>query len=1066
MNKNQRIINDSQLKKLKISAVSVIVATVLSGCGGDSGNSETNNIPQNTAAVISGVQSGNITEDNESLASGLLTVIDPDAGEAAFIAQTGTQGEYGSLTLDAEGQWTHHLDHQLSAIQLLSQDDFLTESYSISSIDGTNSSITITINGADDTPTVSGISAGTLELDDPDVVTGELTITGGDADEDKFSVQTGTSGLHGNFSIAEEGNWSYSLTDTMLVDAVVETFNAIAGDGSIHPINITILAATFSEPTLTKGNIGSNDSVPEINCTTTVSSTSALEDAASYSMVAGETLCLAPGTYSGLELSYGGSGTESLPITIAAAVPGEVIISGEVSVAMTGEYVVLQGFIFKDGSLDNSIIQTRANSSTPCNHCRITENSLIDMDEGLEDTSKWVYIYGSYNRIDHNWFSGKTTRGALLAIDRYKAEGQEVDDTFEVDYAQIDHNYFGDRPPFEGKAYPDSSDNEFEGIRIGTSDSHQGDSYSVVEHNYFEGIQGEAEVISNKSGHNTIRHNTIRNSYGSIVNRHGEYATIENNFIFGDDYPFSGGIRIVDGNHKIVNNYIEGARYKDSNWNGGIVLSSGEGETVSGYQNVENVLIANNTIVDSVNSLNVFGGKENTPADGVYFVNNIINNAIGPVMKNVDDFPENSIFSGNIVYGQSFSDSEDLSSLSGMSFLDPALEKDSQGLSRPSDTSPTLIADNAIDIGDFEFPELDMDGQTRSENTLIGADEISDSAVSRGPLTSALVGPLSYTPPMSEAHIGKVSISNHDFDSGDFTGWTNNGAEISLASDDVFSRGYSLRVDDLADFIEQVIAVEPNTNYTLSSFVKGHGLLSVNVGGIVYEGAQSKDEFTFTSVSFNSADETSVTIKASLNPLVNNLAPLLNADFDDGEIDPWDQFEGDGIGKVQDSSNSAGGADGSIKLTYDGAAGGNPYDPYAAQSVVVEPNTEYTLSMYNLFKKDGDTTVLFGAFAGNDTAALASATPTAVILGSKDSHYATLKAAGTDQGDDSFYKDTVTFNSGDNTEMTIFAQLQTISGDGDEIRVDKFQLGYQGAPVTGSKAIFDSFRLVSHAKLD
>ena len=104
MNKNQRIINDSQLKKLKISAVSVIVATVLSGCGGDSGNSETNNIPQNTAAVISGVQSGNITEDNESLASGLLTVIDPDAGEAAFIAQTGTQGEYGSLTLDAEGQ--------------------------------------------------------------------------------------------------------------------------------------------------------------------------------------------------------------------------------------------------------------------------------------------------------------------------------------------------------------------------------------------------------------------------------------------------------------------------------------------------------------------------------------------------------------------------------------------------------------------------------------------------------------------------------------------------------------------------------------------------------------------------------------------------------------------------------------------------------------------------------------------------------------------------------------------------------------------------------------------------
>ena len=1054
--------NKNLPKLLTLSMMTAV--TVLSGC--NSSNDDQKQMPENTPALISGDKTGSITEDTQSIASGELTIIDPDEGEAGFIAQTSIAGDYGSLTINATGQWTHYLDHQLPTVQLLSPTDMLTDSFSISAIDGTQSLITITIHGADDIPQVAGTFQGTLALDNPSTVSGELTISGGDSGEASFLTQIDSAGLYGNFTLTSSGNWTYQLTDTSLTNDAIETFSAVAADGSSHTITINIVGTTNSLPGLTKGNIGTNDSVPDINCTTTVSSISALENAASYTMTPGETLCLAAGSYSGLELSYGGSGTESLPITIAAAVPGEVIISGEVAIAMTGEYVVLQGFIFKDGSLDNAIIQTRANNNTPCNHCRITENSLINMDEGLDESSKWLYIYGSHNRIDHNWFSGKTTRGALLAIDRYKADGQEVDDTFEIDYAQIDHNYFGDRPPVNGKAYPASDDNEYEGIRIGTSDSHTGDSYSVVEHNYFEGIQGEAEVISNKSGHNTIRHNTIRDSYGSIVNRHGEYATIENNFIFGDDYPFSGGIRIVDGNHTIVNNYIEGARYKDSNWNGGIVLSSGEGETVSGYQNVENVLIAHNTIVDSVNSLNVFGGKESTPANQVYFVNNIISNAIGPVMVNVDDFPKNSIFANNIVYGQTFSDSNNLPSLSGMNFIDPVLEKDSNHLSRPSDTSPELTANHTIDIGEFEFPLNDMDGQTRSEDTLIGADETSQSAIYRGPLTADLVGPLSYTPPKGKAHIGKVTITNHDFDSGDLTGWHTSGSEVSTSLDEVFSRGYSLKINEPTDFAQQTISVEPNTNYTLSAFVKGHGLLSVIVDETEYQATQSKNEFTFTSVSFNSGSQTSVTLKASMNPLVNNLAPIVNPNFDDGEIEPWIQFEGDGIGKVQDSSNSAGGADGSVKLTYAGTTGGVPYDPYIAQSVAVEPNTEYTLSMYNLFKKDGDSTVLFGAFAGDDTGALASATPSATLLGSKNSDYAQLKAAETDKGDDSFYQDMITFNSGDNTTMTIFAQLQSPSGVGDEIRVDQFKLGYLGAPVAGTKAYFDSFRLISHAKLE
>jgi len=1049
-----------------------LVVTMLLGslvaCGGGSTPAVEELNQGSTAAVIAGDISGTFVEDDVAPTTGALSIEDPDTGEAAFIAQTDTQGKYGQFSVDTNGQWSYTLSNALAAVQELTPDATLLDTFNVSSIDSTTVTVTLTITGSNDVPTVGGVFEASLELGSTTTASDNLTISGGDLNEAVFIAQENTAGVHGTFTINETGSWLYNLTNAGLTKAAIETFTVNVGDGSIQTITINILSSVVEQAgALVKGEIGNNDTVPTVSCDQVLNSISAFENAVNdnFDLTPGQTVCLASGTYSGLDISFGGSGTLAQPITVGAQVPGTVTISGEVSIAMTGEYVVLQGFIFKDGSQDNQVIQTRANSSTPCNNCRITENSLINMDEGIEDTTKWVYIYGNDNRIDHNWFSGKTTRGALLVIDRYVPDGVTMDETF-IDRAQIDHNYFGDRPPVNGKAYADSSDNEYEGIRIGTSDSHTGDSYSVVEHNYFEKIQGEAEVISNKSGHNIIRHNTIRDSYGSIVTRHGEYATIENNFIFGDDNPFSGGIRIIDGNHTVINNYVEGARYQASNWNGGIVLTSGNGSTTNGYQNVENVLVANNTIVDSVNSLNVFGGKESTEPDSVYFINNIIANAVGPVIKNAEAMPTNSTFAGNLVYGTRLSDNDDVNSagVSGMTFVDAELAADPLGLYRPSNASPELTADESFAIGDFSYPTHDMDGQVRSEITTIGADETFDTTPSRGPLTSALVGPLSYTPPATVGHVVKVPINNHDFDSADLTGWVNSGTEVVLNIGDVFSRGSSIKVDDAADSISQDVVVTPNTNYTLSAFVKGVGSLSVIVDGVSYEAIQTSDDYKFTRVSFNSGSVTTATIKASLPTQVNNLAPLVNAKFDD-EQTGWGVYEGTGIGQVQDSSNSSDSTDGSIKFKYNDDDSGTPHDPYIAQSITVLPNTDYTLTSYSLLKSSSSgSTVLFGAFEGSDDSLLASATPIAVVIASKESIYSDLEAAGAEEGDDSFLKDSLIFNSDDNASITIFSQFQTTTGD--EIRVDEFELGYMGAPANGTQAFFDSFRLVSHESLD
>jgi poly(beta-D-mannuronate) lyase len=910
----------------------------------------------------------------------------------------------------------------------------------------------------------SGSNSGELNNTDMNVV-GNIVITDPDSGENTATVQTNFTTSYGSFSIAADGQWSYSLnTANSAVQALVSETDTLTDsiaitstDGTASTVTITITGAPVSEEgLLTKGSIGDNDSVPEVNCTSTVSSTSALEDAVSFNMTAGETLCLASGSYSGLDLTFGGTGTAEAPITVAAAVPGETIVGGEVFVGMTGEYVVFQGFVFQNGTLDSSLLQTRANSSTPCNHCRITENAFIDMDEGMDDSTKWMQIYGSDNRVDHNWFSGKTTRGALLVIERGDAPGTE-------DRTLIDHNYFGDRPPIDGKAYADSSDNEYEGIRVGSSNTHTTDSFAIIEHNYFEGIDAEAEVISTKAGGITVRHNTIRNSRGSIVSRHGEGTTIVNNFVLGDDNPFSGGIRVVDANHNISNNYIQGARYVNTNFYGGILISNSNGSTSNGYQDVENVLVANNTIVDSVNSINFDAGNNNSAPDSVYFVNNVVADAIGAVLVNSESLPTNSVYSGNYVYGQSFAD-DSVTVIDGFSFADPMLAKDSFGISRPDENSAELTADISPYIGDYLLPDLDMDGQIRSVDTLSGADEVIEAqpqlAELRGVLSPELVGPLSYAPPRTSPHVGLVTITNHDFDSGDLSGWTNNGAVLATDLSEVFSRGASVKVDNINYDISQTVAINANTNYTVSAFVKGPGKLSVTVGGETHSVEQNSSSYRFTSVSFNSGAGTTAQVTASLDDTVINNVEIANANFDDDQ-DNWVVNEGSGIGQVQDSDNSSDSTEGSIKFKYNDDDSGTPYDPYIAQTLTVVENTEYTLTVYVLLKgsDEQDATVLFGVHSGQ--AVVDGEFDNGSIIASKNSVYASLSDDG---AEDSFKPDTVTFNSGSNTQITIFAQYQSTLGD--DIRIDQFSLTSEGAPQQGSEAFFDSFRLVSHASLD
>ncbi|MHC4048046.1 VCBS domain-containing protein, partial [Bradyrhizobium sp. 23AC] len=132
----------------------------------------------NDAATVSS-DSRSVTEGDTAAAlntSGVLTIVDPDTGEAHVVAQTNVHGTYGDFTIDANGAWSYAgngAHNELTAGQQV-QDEF-----TVTSQDGTASGIvTVTITGSNDAATVSSDSRSVTEGDTAAALntSGQLTI--------------------------------------------------------------------------------------------------------------------------------------------------------------------------------------------------------------------------------------------------------------------------------------------------------------------------------------------------------------------------------------------------------------------------------------------------------------------------------------------------------------------------------------------------------------------------------------------------------------------------------------------------------------------------------------------------------------------------------------------------------------------------------------------------------------------------------------------------------------------------------------------------------------------------
>jgi len=305
--------------------------------------------------------------------------------------------------------------------------------------------------------------------------------------------------------------------------------------------------------------------------------------AISSKLVAGDTVILKNGVWSDFEIVLAGQGRADAPITLTAETKGQVILSGQSNLRLAGQYLTVSGLVFKNGYTPSSaVIEFRKNSNELAFHSRVTEVVIDNYNNpDKQESDYWVALYGQHNRLDHSHFVAKRNRGVTIAVRLNSEQSQQ-------NHHQIDHNYFGYRPTL--------GSNGGETRRIGTSHYSLTDSFTLVENNYFDQTNGEVEIISVKSGKNTLRGNVFYEARGTLTLRHGNGNIVEQNLFLGNGVAHTGGIRVINKHQMIRNNYLQGL--KGYRFGSGFTVMNGVPDSsINRYHQVENALLVNTILL-------------------------------------------------------------------------------------------------------------------------------------------------------------------------------------------------------------------------------------------------------------------------------------------------------------------------------------------------------------------------------------------------------------------------------------------------------------------------------------
>ncbi|MEZ9352099.1 VCBS domain-containing protein [Vibrio splendidus] len=401
----------------------------------------------NDKAVITGTNTGAVTEDqdltnqlnvhpNYMLTQGKLFITDVDTNEATFPMQSGIVGDHGigSFTLIPSGIWLFSADSKQAAVQALGVGETLTESTTITSVDGTQKTILVTINGTNDAPVITPVATQTVTED------GSKTITFHATDIDTMDTLTpSVSATHGSASLNAQGeivfmpDTNYNGPATVVLSVTdghtttSQTINVDVTPANDAPvINPIVPVSAAEDGAVVTGQLTSTDIDTGDTATFTTTSTQG-----GFTLNADGSYNLDPTDASFQHLKAGEISTFTIPVTVTDSAGATDTKDLVITVTGTNDTPVISGV--DTGALKEDVsVNPQSNELTATGKLDIVD---IDTSEGsfISHGFNKTALQGHYGKLeisqDGSWsYSADNSQTAIQSL----GEGEQLTDTIKV----------------------------------------------------------------------------------------------------------------------------------------------------------------------------------------------------------------------------------------------------------------------------------------------------------------------------------------------------------------------------------------------------------------------------------------------------------------------------------------------------------------------------------------------------------------------------------------------------------------------------------------------------------
>jgi len=433
------------------------------------------------AAQIGGVATGTVAEDGTLIASNTLTITDTDTSDTPSFADVTPQAgdnDYGSFEMTS-GTWTYTLDNNDPVVQALDTGETLSDTYTFTATDGSTQQVTVTINGAEDTPVFdsTAVTAATEDL------AYSYTITTSDVDVENVTITAPT--LPAWLTFVDNGDGTATLSGTP-TNAEVGNHNVVlnVSDGTLNSNqNFTIVVANTNDPAVIAGadtgSVQEDVAVVANNISTTGTLTITDPDTGESTFQA----ATINGTYGDLTIDTAGNWTYTADNTQAAIQQLDALENITDTLTVTSFDGTTHNVVITiNGSEDTAVIGGTTTGSVTEDGTLTSSGALTITDTDTSDTPSFADVgatagdnaYGTFEMTAGTWtYTLDNNDPAVQALD----VGETLTDTHtftatdgSTEQVSITINGAEDTPVFDSTAVTAATEDLAYSYTIATSD--------------------------------------------------------------------------------------------------------------------------------------------------------------------------------------------------------------------------------------------------------------------------------------------------------------------------------------------------------------------------------------------------------------------------------------------------------------------------------------------------------------------------------------------------------------------------------------------------------------------